>query len=228
MADTTTNQDLALQAALKLGITQEQYNQMDSTQRALIGIVGNIATTTYSTSGSGMTLGEAFVAANKDPNIIAKYSDALKLDTQQLKQSLEQAQIATSTEAEQRQMQFDNAKNQADEAAAAAGTAYSGFRGKAQEQLKSTETGIIESSRSAAKKTVNDLTTAFESKYGTAATTRSQLTYKNPITGIMEPILGQLAGTTNTPITGTVAPQKSSDILSKTQDFYSTAQLPKL
>lgn len=204
----TTNNALAYDPSwAAYGLTSDQWNSLDATQQATVGAALSVAKSNYSSGASSITLQQALAAAATDPNLIAKYADAAKLDTQTFQQNLQQLQQATSTTAQQQQTQFENDRKALAEQQAANGTAYSGFRGEAQKQLGDTESGIVQSSKSALQKSLNDATSAFETKYGTAATTPATATFTDPAASSNISLSGQYSpsGTVANTLTGTVA-----------------------
>lgn len=207
-------------------------------QLGLLGSIGDVASTLSSSQNAGLTLAEALEAAKKDPNIIAKYSDALKLDTQSFQQQAEALQLATSDEARKYQTQFENDRRQLAENSAATGQAYSGLRNRAQQQLGEAESGIVSSSRNALKKSLQDLTTAFETKYGSAATQAAKAQFTDPfassgisLSGLKTfntPTISTLSGQEAGGITGTQPIAKQADILAKGTSLFNAGQLPNL
>lgn len=225
--------------ALALGLSQEQINQLDPTQKALIASVGEIARNTYS-NGSGITLKDAINYAKQDPNILAKYGDALKLDTQSLMNAAVDLQNSANTDTITQQQQFEDDRKALAERHATAGTAYSGFRGQAQQQLGTQEQGIVESSRNTIKKGLNDATQAFEAKYGSAASAANPISvnmndpYANSnytISGLYSPsggALNTLTGKTHGGITGSQPIAQDNDVLNKAANVYQLGQLPTM
>lgn len=208
-----------------------------SPQKALLTAISEVAQTAAITGKPPLSFADALDLAAKDPNIVAKYADMAKMDTQSFTQQLEQAKSTYSTEAGLRKTQFENERKALAEHQAAAGTAYSGFRGKAQNDLAQTESGIVSSSNSQLKNNINNLTSAFEAKYGTGATPSASITVANPLegnvslSGLQTPggngtttLTGNLAGG----ITGTVAPAKAADINASALNSYNTAAFPKV
>ncbi len=216
--------------------TAQPNSAVPNSQLGLLGAIADVATNTYSTKNSGLTLDEALNAAQNDPNIVAKYSDMLKLDQQGFQQALQELQRSTSSNDQQQKIQFENDRKNLAEKYAAAGQAYSGLRGKAQDQLGTAESGIVASSRSALQRNLNDLTTAFESKYGSGSSSAATALFNDPfsastvsLSGLKTPtnnigttISGQMAGG----ITGSEPIQKKNDILNKGTDLYNVGQLP--
>jgi hypothetical protein len=173
------------------GITQAMWNSMNATQQATVGVVMSAAKGLYATTSSPISLADALKSAASDPTIIATYGDALKLDTQAFAQNLQQLQIALSSTSQQQQTQMENERKALAEQEAAAGAAYSGFRGKAQADLAQSESAIVTSSRAQAQKALQDATAAFEAKYGTAATTPAAATFLNPMASSNISLSGQ-------------------------------------
>lgn len=221
----------------KYGITQDVWNQMSPTQQAVVSAATGAAQSLANSNASDVTLSKALDAAKNDPNIIAKYADALKLDTQSFSQQLDQLQQATSTDAQKYQTQFENDRRQLAENSAAAGQAYSGLRNRAQEQLGESESGIVSSSRNALKKSVQDLTTAFESKYGSDATTAAKAQFQDPFSSSNVSLSGlstngstdatTLSGNKAGGITGTQPIAKQNDINTLAGQYVTLGQLPQ-
>ncbi len=187
---------------------------------------------------TGISLAQAIQAAKTDPTILAKYSDAAKLDAQSFGQQLDLLRVATGTEQQNLATQFENERRKLSEAQAAAGTAYSGFRGRAQEQLGQQESGIVQSSRASLQQNLQQLTTAFESKYGTAATNPATAAFTDPsiaggvsLSGLATPGSGgttTLAGQTAGGVTGSVPVSKQQDINQTASSYYNVGQIPPM
>jgi len=224
--------------ALVAKTTNQTQTTTPNAQLGLLGAIADVATNTYSTKNSGLTLDEALKAAQNDPNIIAKYSDMLKLDQQGFQQQLQQLQQSTQTQEQQQQTQFENDRKQLAEQKAAAGQAYSGFRGEAQKQLGESQSGIVQSSRSALQKSLNDMTSAFEQKYGSGSAQSATSNFTDPYTSSnvglsglgqtpqngTSTLAGQLAGG----ITGQAPVAQKQDVLNKGSQLYQEGQLPNL
>ncbi len=176
------------------GVTPEVWAGLNSVQQAQVSIVMTSSLSNYASSSSSLSVPDALAAAANDPTIISQYSDALKIDKSQLQSSLVDAQTALSTSAQSQKIQFDKDKKALAEASAAAGTAYSGFREQAKKNLDTTEQGIVTSTRSQTKQTLDQARQAFEAKYGTAATPSLNLNYDNPLNGSTESISGSTVG----------------------------------
>lgn len=205
-----------------------------SPQKAVLTAVADVAKNAATIGKPPVSFAEALDLASKDPNIIAKYADMAKLDKQGFLQQVQAMQAQYSTQAQQQKMDFERDRKSLAEMNAAAGTAYSGFRGKAQSDLAKTQAGIITSTRSQQQQQLNALTSAFEGKYGTGATPKASLTLENPLAGnVSISGLDQTGGGTSTlagqqagGITGTVAPAKAAEIRGSALDAYNTTLFP--
>lgn len=220
----------------KYGITQDIWNSMNATQQGMVGASLEAAKGLYGANASNVTLQQALAAAAKDPNIIAKYSDALKMDRQVFAQNIQQIQQSATLASQQQQTQFENERKALAEQSAAAGQAYSGFRGRAQAQLGQQESGIIQSTRSQIQNQLNQATSAFESKYGTSATNPASINFNDPLAGSnvslsgldttgsqsTDALSGQLAGG----ITGSQPIAQQQDINSLASNYVSLGQMP--
>lgn len=208
-----------------------------STQKAFTGMIAEVGTSPTALSQySVKNIADALKAGQNDPQILAKYSDMSRLDSQAFQQSLDQLRTSVSTTQQQQQTQFENERKQLAEANAAAGTAYSGFRGRAEKQLAQSEQGIVTSSRAQTQKSLNDLTTQFETKYGTAATNPATASFIDPFASSNVSLSGQkttgagptsLTGVTAGGITGTVDAAKQADISASANQSLLTQQFPK-
>ncbi len=218
------------------GITSDVFAQASAVQQAQMLSIVDKATTLYSNSGGTVTREQAMAAAANDPNIISKYADQAKLDANAFQQSLQQIQTATSTTAQNQKTQFENERKQLADASAAAGQAYSGFRNKAQQDLAQNEQGIVTSTRSQLQQNLQDLTTQFESKYGSAAATAATASYVDPYAASNISVAGQyspttapastLSGTLAGGITGSQQVAKAADIASTASNLVTLGQVP--
>lgn len=215
------------------GVNNDQWAQMNDTQRAVISAAYTAKQSAYNTNGQQLTFADALTQAAKDPNIVSQYADAAKLDAQTFSQNLQNLQNASTSTGEQQQMQFENDRKQLAEQSAAKGQAYSGFRNQAQEQLGKTEAGIVQSSRSALQQQLNSATSAFESKYGTAATTPATANYNDPLNSSNVSLSGQTIAGSNTPatltgalaggVTGSQPIAQNNAVNAKATDLYNLA-----
>ncbi len=147
-------------------------------------------------------------------------------------------QTAATVSARTQQMQFENDRKQLAEQQAAAGRAYSGFRGEAQKQLADSESGIVTSSRAQYQSGLDQAKQAFESKYGTAATPNINLSFTNPYTSSGTSVSGQteapnagaenLSGTAVGGITGSNVTAQKQDINATASNYVALGQTPKV
>lgn len=213
--------------AAKTGITREQFDSLNDMQQATISALGEGVGLLYSSGSTGVTVDDALKRAASDPAITAKYADTLKLDQSAFADNLNNLQLSISTDADKNRIQFANDKRALDEAAANAGTAYSGFREKASENLATTEAGIVQSSRAVAQKNLDTLRQNFAQKYGSAATPDATATFNNPTVSNPGASPAQtISGNVPDSVLGSAAPNKSADIASLAETYQKNAQLP--
>lgn len=216
------------------GVTKDVWASFNAAQQAQVSIAMNLNLSNYASNSSALSVADATAAAMKDPSIISKYADAFKIDSAQFTQGLADLNTAISTTSDTQAIQFEQDRKALAEASAAAGTAYSGFRGKAQENLGTYEAGLVTSSRTQAQQKLREAQQAFEAKWGTAATPTGTLNYKNPL-AITTDITGRnisstvggsetLTGTNIGGITGSQNVAKSQDIASLAQENIKLAQ----
>lgn len=233
----TTGQGVKYDPSLvKYGITQDIWTQLSSTQQAVVSVATGAANALYNANASNVTLSQALSSAANDPTITAKYADALKMDTNTFQQNLQQIQQATSTTAQQQQQQFENDRQALAKQQAAAGTAYSGFRQQAQDQLGEQESGIVQSSKSALQQQLNNATSQFEAKYGTSATNPATAIYQDPnassnrsLSGLYTPstpTTENLTGTTVGGVTGSNNTAKQQDINNLAGQYVTAGAVP--
>lgn len=174
------------------GVTQDTWSKMNALQQAQVSIVMNQALTGYAQNASSLSVHDALSAAQNDPSIVSKYADALSMDSADFQQSLSQLQQSTSTTAQSNQQQFEQDRKNLAKQEAAAGMAYSGFRNEAEQNLQTSEAGIVTSSNSQTQQQLNQLRQNFEAKYGTAATPQAGINFTDPLNGGNTSISGQL------------------------------------
>lgn len=195
-----------------------------SISQALIGSAITGATSLANSGTTGITLAQAWQAAKTDPTILQKYADAAAIDKEAFSQNISQIQAATALTSQQNQQAFENERKALADQYAAAGAAYSGYRGQAQSQLAQSEQNVVTSSISQTQKALNDATAAFEAKYGSAATKAATTQLTNPytssqysISGLYNPTpasVSSLTGAMVGGVTGTQAPAQAADTLS--------------
>jgi hypothetical protein len=157
---------------------------------------------------------DAMTEAAKDPAIVAKYGDSLKVAIDNTNSQL--ADLAAGYTEEQaataRQQKLDTQNLQASEADA--GRAYSGFRKQAQERLAADQSDVITSSKRQLANNLKAVTQPFEQKYGSAAL--GQITNPNIDNMTYKP-LG---------LTGTDQFAKENDIRNRATELATTTQSP--
>jgi hypothetical protein len=196
------------------GITPELWNNLSPSQQALIESMSSTARDQWMAGQLDVSinqdlLNKALARAQSDPDIVAKYGDALIADQAGVQRSLNyigaeytQQKALTATQQEQERMKLA-------ETEAETGRAYSGFREQAKQRLASEQSGVIESSRRTLQQQLEQTGQALEKIYGTA--------------GLSQFGTIGAGGETYTPmggITGSLAAQKRADILSKQAQIF--------
>ena len=192
------------------GVSSDIWSQLNATQQTQVAIAMNVNLANYAANSSSLSVADATAAALKDPEIVAKYADAFNIDSTQLAQGVADLNSALAIDSQTKEMQFEQDRKNLAEAHASAGTAYSGFRGKAQENLAKTESGIVTSTRLATQQKLRDAQQAFEAKWGTSKTPTASVSYNNPLNPSSIP--ENISGTTVGGISGTQKFAQQADV----------------
>jgi len=185
------------------------------------------AQTLAATGTTGITLAQALQAAKTDPNVLAHFTDTFNIDKNDFQQALSSLQTVANTTAQQEQMKMENERRALAAQSEAAGQAYSGYRGLAEKQLGESESAVVQSNLADYQQKLNQLTSAFESKYGTAATPNASLGFVNPFLSADVNISGQdvNSGSQSTSLTGTLAGGVIGSQLPSSQNPYGTGSV---
>jgi hypothetical protein len=196
------------------GITTDLWNSLSAGQQALIESMSATARDQWMAGQLDVSinqdlLNKALSRAQSDPDIAAKYGDALVMDQANVQRSLnyigaEYTQQKALTATQQEQDRIKLAESEAE-----AGRAYSGFREQAKQRLAQEQSGVIESSRRTLQQQLEQTGQSLEKAYGTAG-----LSQFGPVTA---------GGETYSPvggITGSIAAQKKADVLSKQAQIF--------
>ncbi len=159
------------------------------------------------------TWNEAMSAAEKDPMILQKYGEGLKVASQNLQTNL--GLITGQFTQEQAKQQRDMLQQQKDlaEQEAAAGRAYSGFRKQAEDRLAADQNDIIQSSRRQLQQSLQSTVAPFESRFGSDQLQKTLGTQNPGVQGaaLYNPYTG---------LQGTESGAKKADVLNKAQSLY--------
>jgi hypothetical protein len=156
---------------------QDAYNQADPGTKAAINILGTMtikqaqANEQVPVTLTSKEIKDLWKKAEQDPTIQQYYAEDLRVGTDALQKNWDLLSQDFSMLTDQEKQQYVDAKHQLDEAQAAAGTAYSGFREQAKGQLEKQTSDVIQSTRMQYQQQVNQLQQAFEQKYGSSALT---------------------------------------------------------
>lgn len=204
----------------KYNITDELWNTLDPATKAFVESMSGMLQAQYDQGVANVSINadlynKAYEAAKNDPNIMAKYGDALKLDQGSLVQNLGLIDAEFDQKYGLNQMRFEQEKKQLADMEADAGRAFSGFRKQAEGRLATEQSGVIESSKRQLQGQLNQMGQALEARYGTQGLSQfgnlsaGGLAY-NPIGNI----------------TGTVERDKEQDILTKAANTFNMERLP--
>lgn len=212
-----------------LGLTDEQIASIPEDQKAIYASIGDTLTKQFESGKvTSFDLLEAVKVAEQDPDIVAKYGDSLKSGIESFKANMESYQNELTLGMSDAARKFYNDKRALTEAEAGAGRAYSGFRKQAEEKLAKDESSIISSSLSKYRDNLKNLSTNFETKYGTKQYNTSlgetpRLVYTDPLTGNPSVInTGAMGG-----IVGSEPVAKGQAIRSKASDLLQLNTQPK-
>lgn len=205
------------------GISQDVWSTLSPADQAFVQSAAGILSSQYNQGATNVSINQdlmnkALTAAQTDPTIVATYGDAAKEGLQALQFNLGQINASWNTAtAVQNQNLLQQKKDLADQYAAA-GTAYSGFRQQAKEQLATSQADVIQSSRSQLQQQLQSLGSQYESQFGSSATPSLV------VNGV-----GQTPGAQFTPIggiTGTQPLSQQQAVLSKQQSIYADEANP--
>ena len=201
-----------------MGLSEAQIASLSQGDIAMFSAMSDYITKQNSNGTTGaFDINQALAAAQNDPDIAAKYGDSLKTGLADFARGVNQLQTGANIWSNQQSQDMENARKNLQDTEAGAGRAYSGFRQQANQQLKNTQTGVIQSEKSQLEKNVADMGSAFEKQYGTTATPANNMTFNNPLTGTQENIGYNPVGG----ITGTNPLSEKGDILTKQSDLMS-------
>jgi hypothetical protein len=192
------------------GITPQVWSTLSATQQAMVAASMSAANSLYASTGSTVTLAQALQAAAADPTITAKYADQAKVDASNLQTTLNNIATTARITAASQQISMSNDTKALAQKYASVGQAYSGYRQKAEEQLKTTQGGVIESTAQDLQSQINQAAQPVEKALGSSALTGialPQVNYTNPLTGTTQNL-------SYTPIGGLTG----SDVTSKQED----------
>lgn len=215
-----------INATLSQYFTPDQISSMSPSMQSSLGAMADYfqkqfeAGTTVA-AGDINAYNDALTAAQDDPEIAAKYGDALTMGTQSFTYALSSYQTLLDAEEIKQARQFKQAGEGLSESEMQAGRAYSGYREQAKERLLADEGGIIESTRSGIKDALQKSGTAFEGQFGSEALPGGGLSYVNPLTGMSESFGYAPSGG----ITGTDPLAKKADVRSRALQSFNLTQL---
>ncbi len=170
----TADQD-AYSSLKSFGLDDETINSIPKSMLPYFGALSTYMTGNYQNGVANQfvnatNFNDALKAAYDDPDIQAKYGDAMKFGEADLKQNLDYLNTAYNVAEARSAIEMRNEQDQFKEGEAAAGRGYSGFRNRAQGDLNTIQQGIITSRRSQLKNSLYNLGSGYEKMFGSKAT----------------------------------------------------------
>ena len=169
-------------------------------------------------------LADAQIKATQDQSILSKYGDLATTTASNFAFNIQQLGLQAQLTSQQQQASMQQAQAAQEKQFGGAGTAYSSFRQGAQQQLNTSNQGIIKSTAADLAQQLRTQGQQAESLYGSgyAPLANANLTYLNPLTGQPVNEQGQQAPIQYNPLglTGSYAGSYASDVASKAQDIY--------
>lgn len=221
-ASTTYDQD----ALHFLGFTDAQIQAMspgDKQNFSLTGqyLKGQTDLGNVTAENNAASLQKAYTAALADPNIVAKYGDIQALDKSNFQSNLQAFQSGLDVDSANQKLQFQQQQKQLADQSAAAGQAYSGFRGQAKQQLDTQQSGIVKSTLSGIKQNLQSIGAPLEQYYGSAGLNSIApnlgVNYQNPLQpGASGMINYNPVGT----VVGTQGAEKQADVNNRQSQIY--------
>jgi hypothetical protein len=227
--DSTAIDQQTLDALHFLGYTDDKIQAMTPGNRANWAMTGTYLKKQYDlgvqqTAINAQTFNDAYAKALNDPLIAQKYADLATTTSKDFVNNLAQTALYADVTGKTQAVTMTQEQKNLQEQEAAAGRAYSGFRQQAQNNLNTTQQGIITSTKSKIEQSLRDAATAAEKLYGSgySGLQNAQANYVNPLTGQTEVIKPELYGN----ITGSVEQSKEADVLARQKEIYNTLKSP--
>jgi hypothetical protein len=169
---------------------------------------------------------DAMATASQDPNILQKYGDELKTATVTTNRALQSLEAGfTEQEAATARSQVLERQN-LQEAEAAQGRAYSGFREQAKTRLAKDQSDVIQSSRRTLQTDINNIVSPYEKRYGTGRLNQDVLAGKLKIPTISGIDYQKIGTQTGNELTGTADLGKKTDERNRATELYNTTVNP--
>jgi len=164
-----------------LGISSDAWNALGSSGQSAMSVIGSGVMKIVDknqplpTVLDSKEMNKLWKEAESDPTIQKTYGEELNVAKDYLNKNIDlvSAEFQSLTESQQRD--YIDAKKNLNEAQAAAGTAYSGFRTQASNKIDTQQSGIVESSRRQLQSQLNSAGQQFEQRFGSAALAGTKL-----------------------------------------------------
>ncbi len=162
-------------ALRKFGLSSGTISALSPAQKETLASMGSAIQLQYDNGKEVPTvltqpdLDRIFQEAQDSPDIDEFYKNNLRLGGEELKRTVNFLTGEWNQFSKENATNYELDKKRLSEEAAAAGRAFSGFRGQAKEQLDNENAGVIESTRRSLARNLDTLGTSFEQKYGTGS-----------------------------------------------------------
>lgn len=161
--------------SLNYGLPANVYGQLSPQQRDFLDYYASKAMTDIAAGRrvnnvTPETVLKVYQDALSDPSIDSYYKQQLELGTRELQMSLDYLNAADTAEREKATRAFEEQRMADDEAAAAAGNAYSSYRNRTDENRRLDEVGVTELRDRNARQKAFEYGNAFEKNYGSSNT----------------------------------------------------------
>lgn len=158
-----------------LGISDDVWNSLGSDGQSAMSIIGKGVMKIIDKNQplpevlDDKEMNKLWKEAEKDPVIQKEFGDEMNVAKDYLNKNIDLISAEFKSLTEDQQREYIDAKKQTQEAQAAIGTAYSGFRKQAEEKLGTQQSGIVESSRRQLQQQLNQIGQQFEQRFGSKA-----------------------------------------------------------
>lgn len=203
----------------KYGIDPATFNSLSMADKAFVESTTGLLQNQYNSGVANVSinrdlLNKALLAAQTDPNIVAKYGDAAKLAAKDVEFNLGQISANYATAQTQQQLELAREKQDLEKQIGKAGQAYSGYRKQAETLLGAQQANVIQSTKSRLQQQLQELGRGYEGTFGSDALKKLQ---KISAGGESYNAIGG--------IKGTIDMQKQADILNKQAQIYNQEKI---
>ena len=164
-----------------LGISQSTWDSLGSKGQSAVSVIGSGIVKIMDKNQplpevlDKKEMNKLWKEAEADTVIQKTFGEEMNVAKDYLNKNIDLVSAEFKSLTEDQQRQYIDAKKQLNEAQAAAGTAYSGFRGQAKQSLETKQTDIVGSSQREIQKQLDQLGQTFEQRFGSSALAGTKL-----------------------------------------------------